>query len=572
MRSRPTRGSGERTVEVELVEDDDATADVVLDAMAAARNGAHRSLRLAREEAVSGPGTDRPDRWSEGDRGPDVRWGQDVRRGQDVRWGRQGAAASVSQPAPPSDGEPQEAVPEVAEEQRGRTVRRRARGLAVAATAVAVVVAANLVQSAQESERLEALADVPGILERAGEPLVDVWRTDTGGTVGATVEDLVLLRDAAGGLQAVDGSTGEVRWSRQAAGSPPSSEHCVPLLPDGSLTVYRDPPALVPGPEALLLCLRSRRTAESADVPRVSVVEAATGTVRHPFTDVGAVVTVEPVGDGLVLVSAAHDGHLRAVRWDRTTNEERWRFSSEHPIFAADPLHLDGLTRDGDVLLVDAQGRVAVDLSTGQEVDAGDRPARLTWLEETPLDAGRTAVWRYQRDDDGEPDGEGHVRNADGRVLFPLLGPLWRAPVHDGSAPNVLVTAPETGTVLLGVDSTTGRRLWRLRVPEGGRPLLQTDGVLLVGWAGSVEAVDVRQGTSLWTAEVDRSVTFGGMTDGVVVLLPVGDRGHRDLVAYGLHDGGEVWRAPLPTDLRSIDVTPAGDLVLSSSRQLVGLG
>lgn len=449
-----------------------------------------------------------------------------------------------------------------AQDEGGRAPRRWGRRATVAAVILSVVAGVNVVHAQREEARLAALADVPGLLPPLDGPLQPVW--DLPGHFNGVAGDLVLV-DGDEGLRAVDPATGEVVWSRPAGRG---AGDCRPVLHDARLP---SPPVHDRGAvrRDVLVCGAYFGSARARSGP-ITVVDAGTGERLHAFNDGTGLIDAVPVDEtALVVVAATPGGRLWATRWDTATGQEEWTFITPGPMPGLLSLQLEEIRLEGDVYVLQAGYPVAFDLVTGRAVDADTAPdhAGPPSTARAALGGGDVAVWR--------PDGDqGHVEDADGRVLFRLPGPLWRTEVHDGSEPGILVTGSRGGSLLRGLDRTTGEYLWTAPVGGSGSPLLQVAGVLVsMDSAGAtMRAVDVGDGTLRWTAPATREVWTGPLTDGSLVVAATMADGRPVLVARDLADGEEAWRSALPTGVGAVFATPTGDVIALTPTGVVGLG
>lgn len=458
--------------------------------------------------------------------------------------------------------------------------RRRVPGRRMAAAVVigVLVAAANVVELRRDEARAAALALVPGVRDPLSGPVGQQWQVE-GSWLGGEVGGLLLVHDRRG-IRAVDPATGTVRWERPTP-EDSSGEHCRPVE-DAVLRAVDDsvrarPAAAGPaqGPP-LVVCQAqgtgARGRGQSARPPRISVVDGASGSQLRTFAPEGTLIGIEPIGEGdLLAVVSTPDRHLGAIRWDARSGEQLWDYRSPQPVFGTDVMDLRQLEQRGDVLLVVALTAAAFDTRTGEDVPAdlalrSDEPA---WYETVRLDRGETAVWSY-----GAPGhGAGQLRDASGRERYPLPGPVWRPPVHDGSVPEVLVVGPAGKGGLRGLDRATGAVLWSSDRGTGW-PLLQLDGVLVLSDGATVDALDVRDGSLLWSVPAARGGSSATtITDGTVVLLMRrDDSGAPLLAAHDLADGTQAWRVTLPPGTRTVTGTSGGAIVASVDGGFVGVG
>lgn len=556
-------------VEVEIVEDEH---DDVLDAMVAARASTVPTLA-----DVSGVP------WYDGRPSRPALVGADAADSQPTGFGVTGLSTTgfgVTGPGTTGPDTTDGDGPPAGGGVRSAAARRRtrARRATVAGVVLAVAAGSSAVESAQQAARLAALAEVPGVLEPIEEPLRPLWAVPGDWFSGET-SSLVLL-SAGQAVQAVDPATGTVVWSR-TAGEGFLGEYCSPLVPRGPSGAWLLAGAGgddAPSTADLLLCRsHSAFTNEIGEVgstrrPRLTVVDGATGRDLHALPQAGSLIGLELVADGdVVALASGQAGHLEATRWDVATGAEVWRYRSEHPVLGPDRMGVERLERRGDVVLVDARSAVAVDLTTGADVDPATARASTepAWFEETPLDRAETAVWHYPAH---APGGEGYVRTALGRVRFDLPGPVWVPEVDDGSRPDVLVVGSVSGRTLRGLNRSTGAQLWAAS-SGGGWPLARLDGYMVVQSGSRLQSVDLRNGQVRWSVPVDLAWGVQPLTDGNVVLaLQSGASGAPDLVAYSLSDGVERWRTPAPEGTQSVTATSTGNVVAVTRHGLIGLG
>lgn len=122
---------------------------------------------------------------------------------------------------------------------------------------------------------------------------------------------------------------------------------------------------------------------------------------------------------------------------------------------------------------------------------------------------------------------------------------LSAGPGHGG---NLVVVGSADGEIV-GLDATTGRRLWQREVGSEvlATPVVHNGLVIIKSIDGSVHAMDGRDGAMRWTVET----TVPGLTlRGSSQPAAVGDRvivgfDNGQVVALGLRDGADLWRAPL---------------------------
>ena len=450
-----------------------------------------------------------------------------------------------------------------------RRYRRRAMVAAVLALTVAGTTA--VVDARQTAARAEAFAARPAVLGETPSAPAVVWRMP--GRVVSDQDDVLLVVDGAS-LRAVSPATGEVVWTASdAAGRAASSGGCFPV--DESRMPNRAPVDDGTGPRDLVACVADgpgsgpaadhTTTTAAADVV---VVDATTGRTRHTVTTDGALLLAEPAGRDLLLVAAQVDGRVRATRWDLDAGSPRWDSVSPEPVLATGVV--GAVERRPDSVTV---ASFAVDLRSGEVLDADAESRRPYPYGEDTLPGGARASWSWYRDGTFRL---GRVAGGSSSRPYTLPGPPLLAPVSDGSEGGVLVVRTAAGDRLRGVDLRTGRMRWTrsFPAPSSLRALALVDGVLLAGDDGSLTALDVRTGTTLWGTRVDPDATArAAPTDGEVVLLPVraDDGGALQLVATRVVDGTVEWRTELPSGTRRVAVVDHR-LVAATDDEVIGLG
>ena len=476
------------------------------------------------------------------------------------------------------DGDPGRVEPAVA--RVGPTGRHRRWFLGLAVTAlVAAVAVANIAEMRARAERRTALDAVVRVLEPPSGPRTEVWRVEDADFSG-TVGDVVLVaRPRLGTVAGVDAATGRERWLLEAPpGAPEVEQTCRPaaagatgqadaLGPDQTWQDDVDPA------DTRVVCVRRAvpPAPPGAVEDPVLVLDGTTGEVLSTVGGRLAVLRVAAVDGDLLVLQVDTERRLHAGRWDDLSGEELWRYRSPEPVFAPGALDLVGLVRAGDVLYVQSGRTVALDLRSGSARDAAGATAwTAVQREELPLAGHRTAVVETRA---SPPLWRGYVEDAAGQVLYDLQTAPLAPSVDDGSAPEVLVTGSAGGTMLLGLDPTTGERLWTFEHEGAGAvtPLVRIHGVLVVVAGARVHALDARTGSVLWDAPAHPVFPHVGMTDGDDVLVVVAGEEARHLVGYDLRDGAVSWRTALPAHAESLEVTSTGRLVLVED-DVVGLG
>ena len=407
---------------------------------------------------------------------------------------------ALTGPAPPPvDGQVVDAVPDAGAAPppapRHRPGRRPVRwwaGLVVVVVLAVVVVGANVAEARRTDARRAALATTPGFVPSLAEPLRETWRV--AGSVRGQSRDTLLFATA-DGVQAIDAATGDVRWTRPGDGLDYCPTVGVPLdLLTGMPLDEPDETGVLP--PQLFACPAAGTATGGSDFGTVAVevIDALTGQVRTTLTASGALFGTIPFDSDVVMVLTTAEGRLRLVRWDPATGDTLFDETTAEAIVPAGTAPDGGYQYDQDTLTILAGRPVAFSLATGLELP--DTAASADgWTARIPMADGAEVTWTYSQ----SGSGHGQVVDADGTVRFDLDKRPWWNPTTDGSVPEVMVVVDETNArTAMGLDARTGTELWTAGTPDG-QPLVQVDGVLVVLAPTVSFAVDVRDGSTLWS-------------------------------------------------------------------------
>jgi outer membrane protein assembly factor BamB len=488
--------------------------------------------------------------------------------------GPRGASAGSS-PAPAgarAGGEPDEPT-------TSRRRRVRPRTLVVTGTAVVVgLVATQAVLDARERTEVARYADVPGVVAPLGESLDVLWDADLGDVfvlyAGAEVDGAsVGVRIEESGAQtavALDPATGERAWS-------------TPLTEADELLVEaRDTFAGVPchattAGEPLVACLVGSRYAFPSVSPEeyggdtflppplpqdfeLVVLDPATGAVvrRTPAPSAAGMLVVD---DLVLIATSATDGSVVVRADDVRSGEQAWEQA-----LPAGTAERDWAEAGAPPSLVPTGDEVIVLLGTAAVGIAADGTI-LGTTPPTDTEGGGfvepTRGDRVVRRSFGGPAGdEAVVLTADGSATPLPEGQLLSLRVDDDSVPEVLLLAgaPDADGGLLGWDVTAGAVRWTVE------DVLVSDAVLLggvayvVGFDGSLRAVDLRDGTTVWDTPPpearpgEEPVTSPQLITDGRSLVVVGRRtGSAAVRAHALRDGLPVWEGTLPIEIEGVE-------------------
>ena len=399
--------------------------------------------------------------------------------------------------------------------------------------AVLALVGVQSVLDARERERLEYLADVPGVLSPLNDPpdALRQWAPSAGAAVAedATGRWVIGARYHLGGvdLRGTDPDTGAVLWSvpfSLDAALPPGGRSEFPAVWVRCTTTTS-----ADGPRAVCAGEVSPVRAGGAVTPLL-VLDPTTGrTLASSSLAPDALWSV--TGSHLVVATPQRDP-AGAVRWtltatDPATGDVQWRRRTPlvpevHAVRLGDRVIRSqaDLTSDDDRVLLTDSGHAWLFGADGEsrgdvtvQTDGGAELARAGTLVWTPWQASAVPT--------------GVLVTRDGTRTAVGERPALLA-VDDGSAPDVvLLSGDRSGGesmhdgVLVGRDATSGEELWRLTGTTG--EALLVDGVVHVAQGHELRALDARTGESRWLAHVGAPPVYLG-TDGSLVVVVTADR------------------------------------------------
>ncbi|KQY23173.1 hypothetical protein ASD16_11420 [Cellulomonas sp. Root485] len=409
-------------------------------------------------------------------------------------------------------------------------VRRHAAWLAGAGAAlVLALVGVQTVLDARERERLEYLADVPGVLSPLHDPpgALRPWAPSAGSLVAddATGRWAIGARYHLGGvdLRGTDPDTGDVLWS-----VPYSLDDALP--PGGrsefpAVWVRCTTTTSADGPLAVCAAEVSPVATGGAVTPLL-VLDPATGASLATIS-LAAGSLWSATGSHLV-VATPHRDAAGAVRWtltatDPATGEVRWQGRTPlvpevHAVRLGDRVIRSraDLTSDEDRVLLTDSGHAWLFGADGEP--RGDVTVESDgWAE---LARAGTLVWTPWR---AFAVPAGILVTRDGTRTAVGERPA-RLAVDDGSAPDVVLLSDSEAAgeaSLVGRDATSGEELWRLTGTTG--EALLVDGVVHVAQGHEVRALDARSGVARWVAHVGAPPVYVG-TDGSLVVVVTADR------------------------------------------------
>ncbi len=445
----------------------------------------------------------------------------------------------------------------------GRTRHRHAAvwsGVAVFGLLVCTVVVTNVTEARHQASRLNALADVPGILAPLDGAPRELWRSP-GRELLADSPAALVLRDADGGLRGLDPVTGATLWLR----SPGPRETCLPVGGAGAGGVASGPVVVVCGP------VRDADDPAAADPAHLVAVDVTSGGEAATLDLATAPVTLDVVDDDVVVSRVGERATVQVLRWDPGADRVVWSYRSE-------PGRADAVLEEGWWLAIPERstlwfGRttmLALDAGSGREVSADDPPAIGHVGQALPLPDGGSLTWGDAVA--GAPTGM-QVTDPDGTLRFAFDGEPWLADVSDGSQPDVIVVQRAVSLDVLGLDVRTGERVWNAPAMQGLHPYLQVGGVVVAAGPLRVVALDLATGARLWEtgAPVGRPRTWP-VTDGRVVILLGWRHGTLGLSARDLRTGASQWWVETPEDVMYVEAAGRHTLLLHTRDEVVAYG
>jgi outer membrane protein assembly factor BamB len=431
--------------------------------------------------------------------------------------------------------------------------RTRTRNVTLTVLAALLVVAtvSALVSQRRDAARLEALAEVPGVVAPIGGPVRELWQLDGWPLAPLSEVDgriVTVLSVAPGGSAAValDPVTGDAVWRTplpaDSADGGPTECVVTGAAPERGTDAAPDGPRLVVCVIADAMALATdEHSLERVTYPvraRLVVVDALTGDVRAD-DPVDPTVSVAVIGADLILGTVDTHGHAHVEARDPATGQTHWTFRGATPV-APDPF---GLRRvfvhtEGDLVVADA-GTVWVLTADGElarELPGSVEPFRGytqvladgRFVVRSPYEAGTTALVHV---------GTGRTRAVAGTVATPRP--------DDRSLPDLLLVVPDDRTGLVAQDLSTGATLWTLEGRDVS-PAMILDRRVLAVEGDVLEALDGASGSVVWSTPVPRlSPSSSLVTDGRVVLVSTGAGADGAVVALDLSDGRQAWSTPV---------------------------
>jgi outer membrane protein assembly factor BamB len=472
--------------------------------------------------------------------------------------------------------------------------RRVRRWWPVAAVVALVIGVGLVVADRRESARLDALADVDGMLAPLAGPVHELWRIDDAliadqGTFAGHLLAVEERSDGSIAVVALAPGTGKTIWRVAARGPGEVTFGTRCAWPRASR-----PRAAAGSPEVIVcVVVDESETLESSVAgsgvfvtkARRLTIDARSGAVLldqpTPPTTV-----VSRLGSDLVTSQIDPDGHVRVTRTDALGAADRWTFTSP------DRAPLDDFGRPRVMAYV--AGQVVVVRAFGADKDSN---VDSSWLLSSNGKVLHSAIsdpatgaggWI-----DALPGGKLFAARLDagpatkitelatGRSFTAEGYPLGVQP-DDGSLADLLLLISDDGEHVIAYDGASHKHRWTAPGGADG-PIAVVDGRIIMAGTDTLQAIDGRTGKAVWTTKVKASPSSWIVTDGRVVLLlgqdQVGDVGHSAtlLGAYGLDDGRLRWKTTIPNGLFLSVVDgrlygSSGQLAGSSDSLFVALG
>jgi hypothetical protein len=435
--------------------------------------------------------------------------------------------------------------------------RRRRRAAVLVLVAVLVGAAVAVGRAATPDAPVAAV--VPGMLAPLDGPPWVRWsvpaqRTDqvlaaTGVLVVSAVRDrrfTVRGYDELSGALVWQQDLGEVAGTRPLTGCPHDDQD----VGDVVICVV-EPPVVVTEPwvrDVVPFPAPDERWA------RVFALDAATGAVLGSWTRSGRLAAVERLGDDLVLMEVADDGHARVGRFSGQDGRQAWTYRSPGQLRLRDGIVSGTEVRVNEAFVL-MQGWSATVLDAADGTELSRTPS--SWFVVGSLAGDVYGTWSSARG--------GVIRDRDGDELFATRALPPTIAASDGEPDDVLVL--DEGGELVGRSLPEGEELWRLDTYRAVR--LQSAGYLLLLGVDGYQVVDVRTGRVQWESPARVLMWWAPLSDGETIVA-AGRSGSGEPTVEGrrLADGSLRWTLPLTDTARSLSAV-GGHLVLRTRDELV---
>ncbi len=407
----------------------------------------------------------------------------------------------------------------------------------------------------EDDARVASFAGVRGVAPSLREPLVERWRTSDPMTVGG---DLALVTEPDGRDQAqalLDVGTGRrVSVAPWAVASGDRAPRCPTTIAGSGLQVCE-----VSGSAERVQLATGDVVQDTKD--RLLFLDPSTGGVRDLLVLPDGAIGWQVVGDTLVM--AWQDaGTIVVERRQPLTGTVLWReeVPGTHDLSSR---QLTMAVADGVVALA-GPFAVVLDVTDGRVLAvqaAGPWNIVADPLRVTSGGTGFT-VW--------EPWGGTWFDRSGVEGTFTAGRPVPAA-IDDSSAGEVALVG-DAGAVR-AVDLADGTTLWSSDRVD--RVLLRLGGRLVVQDGTALRALDLRSGAELWSiaAPAGPDAASGPVTDGIRLLVvePATSGTPARLAAHRLVDGATAWTVDLPTGTSSVAVE-GGTVVAHGTDLAVVLG
>jgi hypothetical protein len=287
---------------------------------------------------------------------------------------------------------------------------------------------------------------------------------------------------------------------------------------------------------------------------RVFALDAATGAVLGSWTRSGRLAAVERLGDDLVVMEVADDGHARVGRFSGRDGRQVWTYRSPGQLRLRDGIVSGTEVRVNEAFVL-MQGWSATVLDATDGTELSRTPS--SWFVVGSLAGDVYGTWSSARG--------GVIRDRDGDELFATRALPPTIAASDGEPDDVLVL--DEGGELVGRSLPEGEELWRLDTYRAVR--LQSAGYLLLLGVDGYQVVDVRTGRVQWESPARVLMWWAPLSDGETIVA-AGRSGSGEPTVEGrrLADGSLRWTLPLTDTARSLSAV-GGHLVLRTRDELV---
>jgi len=414
----------------------------------------------------------------------------------------------------------------------------------VLALVVAFVVVAPRLTAGRERTAVLSAAAFDGAVHSLARPLQERWSVVADNSVvpvlvGDTL--VVATDDPAHHLAGIDVVTGERLWEQGPFGSAGSPiQDCAAL-------------------GGRVACVAGRAGRGSDPPSSLVVVDATAGRVVAVHDVPGRWGEIAVVGRDVVLAGWVPDG-LGVVRVSPDDGRVRW----EAP--ASDRAH----PRDTGNITLAAAGKVVVASSFPSQLALHADDGTALPLDDTDdvvrLRSDGTYVRTRYLSSAGSIAAVSRITDDTGRIVLTTQGEALEPTVDDPASRRILTVEEVDGAVAVRAYLGRAEKPTWLATEPAGSVVLDAGGRVLLEREQALVGLDATTGRRVWQRPVAVEPR-GVFSDGARVVVPVRmPGGGRGIAAFRLDDGDQVWQVELPDDTRRVVRLGAQLYVLADDR------